>query len=452
MKIVKNLSEGNIYKNLLLYSIPLILSSILSQAYSTVDGVIAGKFISAYALGAISASNAVEILFTALIGGIAGGFSIYIAQHFGRGDFATIKRDVIGMTSFVVIIAICFSVLSISFRGPIMNFLNIDPLIRSEAQTYFTIYNIGLVILFANQLFVAVLHALGVTSFSFYVTLLSALMNIGGNLLSVCVFGMGVEGLAISTLISALASSVVYIFMLKKAFREIPSEKTPFKFDFSCVKNSLRYTVPHALQLLSFYGVSFIIAPAINTLGAAATTGYSIANRINALGTVAIGGFASAFGCYTGQCFGRGDIRLIRRGVRVGLWMNCAIELPFVLTVLIFAKPIVSLFFPDQYAGEAYEYAVRYATIFFPFVYLRLIGHFLHTYMRSLGRVSVVLWLTIIGSVVYIIGALTLIPIIGFNGAFISQIISWFVDVIICGGIYFFRYRTENQLKLIIKQ
>ena len=451
MKATRNLTEGNIYLNLLLYSVPLILSSFLSQAYSTVDSVIAGKCISEYALGAISATSSFEIVFTSLVRGIAGGFSIYIAQLFGKGEFTTIKRDVIGMTAFVTLLAAGFSLFSIAFRVPIMDFLNVDPILRSDAITYFTVYQSGLVIFYVNDLLIAVLHALGITSFSFYVSLLSAILNIAGNLLTVIVFGMGVAGLALSTLFSALAATAVYLIVLRRAFSELPSDPIPRRPDFSSVKSSLRYTLPHALQLLSFHGVTLLIAPAINILGAEATTGYSIANRIYSLGTISLWAYASAFGCYTGQCVGKRDTQKIRRGVRVGFLMCCAVLFPFVIAILLFAKPFSALFFPNGYTGEALDHAVRYAMVFFPLVYVQLIGHFFHTYLRSLGRVSVVLWITLIGSTVRVAGALTLIPWLGLDGTFIAQVLSWAVDAMICSAIYFRRYRTDKQLLRVIE-
>ena len=450
MKTTKNLTDGNISKNLLIFAIPLILSSMLSQAYSTVDAIIAGKFISEHALGAISATSSYDILFTALITGFAGGFAIYTAQLFGKGDFSNIKRDVIGMSVFVALLAVSFSALSLIFREQIMDFLNIDPILREDAEIYFTVYTLGFVIFYANQLFVAVLHSLGITSFSLYVTLMSAVLNIAGNLVAVLVLDMGVAGLALSTILASLAASVVYIVMLHRAYRDMPGECGSLVPSFACVKSSLRYTVPYAIQNLSFHGVTFIIAPTINALGAAATTGYSIANRLYALGTISLWAYTSAFGCYTGQCVGRKDTAKIRLGVKVGFGMNCAIVLPFVLTIVFLAKEIVSLFFPDTHSGEAFAYAVRYATVFFPFIYLHLIGHFLHTYMRSLGRASVVLWITLIGSVTRIAATLLLVPVLSLDGAFIGQILSWGIDAVICITIYAACYRTDRQLALVI--
>ena len=84
MKLTRNMAEGNIYRNFLYFSIPLILSSLLSQAYTTIDAVIAGKFISEHALGAISATGSYDLLLNSLFSGFAAGFGIYTAQQFGK--------------------------------------------------------------------------------------------------------------------------------------------------------------------------------------------------------------------------------------------------------------------------------------------------------------------------------------------------------------------------------
>ena len=141
---------------------------------------------------------------------------------------------------------------------------------------------------------------------------------------------------------------------------------------------------------------------------------------------------------------------MIRRGVRIGFWMNCAIVLPFVVTIVILARPLVALFFPEGYAGEALEYAVRYAIVFFPLVYVQLVGHFFHTYLRSLGRVSIVLWITLVGSITRVVGALLLVPLIGLDGAFTAQVLSWAVDAAICIWIYATRYRSSEHLLRVI--
>lgn len=450
-KLTKNLTEGNIYQNLLFYALPLILSSMLSQAYSTVDGIIAGKLISEFALGAISATGSVDTLLVGLFHGFALGFSIYISHMFGKGEFSTIKRDVISMMIFIGAISVETSAMVIFFRDPLMRYLNVDTALYEDAKRYFTVYAMGYVVYFVNQILANSLQALGVTFFSFYVSLMSAILNVTGNLLVVLVLDMGVEGLALTTLLSSLAATAVYALMLRRAFREMNAEKTSFCFSFSCVKRSFRYSAPAALQQLSFHGVSFIISPSINALGAAATTGYNVCNRIYTLATQSLWGITSAFACYTGQSAGEGNTQKIRRGVRVGFWMTCVTILPFVAVFSLLGGPIASIFFPKGYVGEAYVYAVRYAHIYLPFIYVQLVQHFYHTYLRSLGRVSVVLVITIIGSIIRIVGTLLLTPVLGLEGVFLAQILGWAIDSTISFSLYFLRYRTDTHLLRVIR-
>lgn len=450
MKVTRNLTEGNIWRNLLYYAVPLLLSSLLSQAYSTVDGMIAGKCISAHALGAVSATGSFETLFRSLFGGFTAGFAIYISHLFGRKSFAAIKRDVLGMTVFVALLSVTISVLAVLFLDPVLDYLKVDDSLRADAAVYFVLYTGGYVIFFVNLVLVNVLHALGVTSFSFYVSLLSALLNIGGNLLSVLVFGMGVAGLALATLVSSGAATVIYVRMLRKVFREMDTAGEKCPFSFSGVRRSLRYSLPAAVQQLAFHGIAFLLAPSVNALGAAATTGYNVANRIYSLGTQGIWSTASAFACYTGQCVGEGSIPKLRRGVKVGFWLSCATTLPFVLAMVLFAGPAVSLFFPQGYDGEARAYALRYATVYLPFVYVQLVGHLLHSYMRSLGCVPTVLGITIVGSAARLLATLWLIPAMHMEAVFLGQIIGWSLDAAVSIGLYLCLYRSDRQLRRIL--
>jgi len=447
MAVTKNLTEGNIYKNFLAFALPLIVSSLLSTAYSTVDAMIAGKFISEHALGAISATGSFDTLFQSLFTGFGIGFSVYAAHLFGMKEYAALKRDTVHVLMIIAAVCVPLSALSILFRDPIMDYLQVDPILRGDAEIYFIIHTLAYAFSFCNLLLLNVLQSLGATLFSVYVPMGSAVLNISGNLLTVLVFDMGVAGLALSTVVSIIAATVFYVIILRRAFRELPTEKVSYRFSFSGFCRSLRYTFPAAVQQLAFHGVGFLIAPSINGLGAAATTGFNISNRMYSLATIPLWSMTSAFSCYTAQCVGAGSYGKIRRGLRVGLLMNCAAMLPFVAVSMLFARPITALFFPAGFTGEAYGYAVRYATVFIPFLFVQLIGHLLHSYMRSLGKVSVVLGITLFGSIVRIAATLLLVPQLRMDGVFLGQIISWAADGLLSCVLFRFLYRTEEHIR-----
>ena len=452
MRITKNITEGNVYKNYLLYALPLILSSILSSLYSTVDAVIAGKFISEHALGAISATASFDILFHSFFNGFSCGFGVYVAQLFGRGDFPAIKRNVVSMAGFIALLSVLVSALAIFCRAPILDYLNIAPSLRQDAETYFVIYTAGYLFTFLNMILLRSLYALGATSFSLFVSLASAAVNISGNLLSVLVFHMGVAGLAFSTLFSILSATVVYLVMLAKAFRELKCEKFRWRFSLRHVGDSLRYTVPAALQKLAFHATGFFIAPAINGLGADATTGYSVMNRMYNICAQSFWNMCSAVDAHTAQCVGAGNVKKMRRGLLAGLWMNLVALTPFLLLFTFLARPLASLFFPDGYTGEAFAHAVRFFEVFSLFLYVNMIGHLMHSYLRSIGRVSTVLGITLFGSAVKIAATLLLVPHFQMDGVYIGQALSWSADGALSLILYFALYHREDALQRALKK
>lgn len=450
MKFTKNMTEGNIYKSFLLYAIPLLISSLLSQAYSTIDAVVAGKFISNYALGAISATGSYDLLLYSLFNGFAAGFGIYIAQQFGKGDFGTVKQDIVSNGIFVFLLTLIVSVFSVVLRNPIMDYLKVDPVLRADAEIYFIIYTMGYVLPYLNMILVQALYALGCTSFSLYVSFIAAVFKIGGNLLAVLVFDLGVAGLALFSVLSNGAATVCYLVLLKKAFKELPSEQTVFGFRFSGVRHSLRYALPAAVQQVAFHGVGMLIAPSVNGLGAAATTGYNISNRIYNLATISLWSVTNAFTCYTAQCVGKGDHKKIPGGLKAGFVLNCLMLLPFIVGFVIFAKPVTSVFFSADFTGDAYQYALCYTEIYLPFVYVQLIGHVLHSYMRSLGRVSTVLWITLLVSAVRVVSTIWLVPALHIQGAYVGQILSWAADAVVSVAIVLCLYRSQEQLERVV--
>lgn len=452
MKVTKDLTEGNIYKNFLLYALPLIVSALLSSAYSTVDAMIAGKCISEYALGAISATDSYHMIFSALFIGFAAGFSVYVALLFGKKDFAELKQNVVQMMMLLGCVTVLISVGSILLCEPILDYLRVDPLLRDDAKTYFIIYASGYIATYLNYILIQILHALGITSFSLYVSFASAVLNIGGNLLTVLVLDWGVAGLAVSTLLSTAGATVFYLYMLRRAFRELPSERIAYRFSFSCFKKSMRYTLPAAVQQLAYHGIGVLIAPTVNGLGADATTANTVANRIFNICAQSYWSTSTALGCHTAQCVGAGKLHKIGRGLGINLLMCCCFLAPFMIVFVGFPEPMTSLFFPGEYTGEAFRYAVRFVSFYLSFAAINMLGHLIHTYLRGLGVMTVVLWLSVLNSVVQWIATLCLVPVMGTEGVFLARLLAWIADTVASVVIWLVHYRTEHHIRRTVEK
>ncbi len=446
-RATKDLTEGNIYKNFILYVIPLILAALLSQAYSTIDAVIAGKYVGDYALGAIGAASSFSTFLSTLFSGFSVGFSIYVARVFGEKDYGRLKTDIVNVMLFILAGLLLLGVLCILLREPIFDFLRVDGAIRADAMLYFCITKAGFFIITGNAAFVQVLHALGVTGFSFYMSLLSALLNIAGNLVSVLVFEMGIAGIALSTVFSSALVMVFYIRKLTVCLRELPSEKRAFRFRFSSVRISLRYSLPVCLQQASMYFAGLVLSPITNGLGASATTGYALATRFSSICATIYQNSSKVVSNYTAQSIGAGKTKCIRKGFFVGLAQGVVLTLPVLLVCVIFARPISSLFFTAGYEGEAFAYAVRFATLYLPLILFNLINNLMHSFFRGMGALGTLILSTSFGSAVRILLTFFLVPFLHIDGIFLGWALSWIAETVLCFFIYLFRYRNDTMIQ-----
>ena len=452
MKLTKDLTEGNIYKNFILYTVPLILSALLSSLYSTVDAMIAGKLIGENALGAITATASYDFLFYAFFTGFGPGFAVYIAMLFGKKDHACLKRDTVHVLCILAVVVLCISGVSILLCDRILDLLRVDPILRADAKIYFVICAAGYVFTYLNLLLLQVLQSLGITRVSLYVSLGSATVNLIGNLLTVLVLKMGVAGLALSTVFSTLMATGIYLWMIRRAFRDLPTPGTSYRFSFSCLRRSLRYTLPAAIQQTAYHCVGFLIAPTVNGLGAAATTANTVANRIKNMVSLSFWNGTAALSCYTAQCMGAGKQERIRKGLWADFCLCVGLLLPFLFVFVTFARPITSLFFPMGYVGEAYQYALRFSTFYLLFIGINMLGHLIHAYLRGLGEMNVVFGLSVLGSLVNFIAVLSLVPQMGMEGVYLGLLLGWIADTVGSVLLYVLFFRTRAHIDRALRR
>ncbi len=448
----KDLTEGNIYKNFILYVIPLILAALLSQAYSTIDSVIAGKYIGDYALGAIGAAGSLSTFLSTLFSGFSVGFSIYVARLFGRKEYARLKTDVINVMLFIFGGLLLVGLLCVLFCKPILAFLRVDGAIYTDAMIYFCITKAGFFIIVGNTALIHVLHALGVTGYSFYMSLLSAVLNVMGNLVSVILLDLGIAGVALSTVLSAAVVMAFYIKKLADCYKELPSEKACFRFRLSSVKDSLRYSLPVCLQQASMYFAGLVLSPMINGLGAAATTGYAVSERFSSVCATVYQNSSKVVSNYTAQSIGAGKTDRIRKGLFAGLVQSFLLVSPVLLACIFFARPIASIFFTDGYSGEALAYAVRFATLFLPLIVFNLVNNLMHCFFRGMGALGTLILSTAFGSAVRMLLTFLLVPAMHIDGIFLGWAAGWVAEAVLCFFIYLFRYRNEKMIQKRIEE
>ena len=443
---MKNLSEGNIYKNFILFALPLIGAGLFSQFYSVFDTIIAGKFLGEEGLGAIGATADFLVFIRSPFWGYAGGFAVYIATLFGARDYQKMKKVLEMNVLIMAAAALLIGVFCVIFIDPIFDLLNVDPTIEGEAKIYFTICVLGHFFVVMPHCLMCMMSALGVTGFPFLMSLLAGALNILGNLVSVVIFDFGVTGIAWATVLAGACVVICYLFKFRVCLKELSIPKEKFSFDSFLLHHSFRYALPNTLQQMAMYFAGMAISPVVNGFGASATAGYSVTQRIFDITASIYQNSARSLLNYGAQCVGGGKISLLKRGWRAGLLQASVLVTPVLLSFILFARPICAVFFPTGFHGVALDYAIFFCRACVPFVYMNLLDNLYHARFRGIGAMNVNLTTTIFASVVRVLcGALLAIPY-GMKGVYFGMAISWGAEFLLCFIIDRVRFNTDEKI------
>lgn len=443
---MKDLTKGNIYKTFFLFGLPLVLSGLLSQMYSTIDTAIAGRFLGETGLASIGATAPLITFISSLFWGYAVGFGMYIARLFGKGDYAKIKSSLYSTLLFVFGVCVLLSTILICLHKPLFRILHIAPSLYDSAFAYFGFYIGGLFFMVASTFFVFVLNAFGIGSFPFYASLLSAVLNIGGNILAITAFRWGTAGLAIASVFSAFVVDIFYLVKFRKCLKEVGVDKVKVKISFRYIKNAFPYGLPNMAQQGVMYFSALLLSPLVNGLGASASASYSVVSRVYDICAQVYQNSARSVSNYTAQCVGQNKCEKIKKGVGVGLIQGIAFVTPFILACSIFHKPICSIFFDANADTTAQEYAFLFARAYLPFIYLNIICNMFHGLFRAVKATGYLFSSSFLGALVRYIASALLIPSLGMAGFYMGWVISWGVEAVYVLLLYFFgRWLPKNQ-------
>ena len=438
---MKDLTQGNIYKTYLLFAIPLVLSGLLAQAYNIVDTMIAGRFLGDAGLAAVGATSDLLNLASSTFWGFNAGLGMLTASLFGGKEYARLKNTVLSTFLFFTGVLFTISVLLVLFRAPILDFLNVDPAIRGEATRYFTVYVLGLALIVANDFGICTLNALGASGYPFKMSLLSMVLNISGNLLSVTVLDLGVMGLALSSVFAALVVDVFYFIKIRRSLAELGVLKeTPTRVSFSAVRTSFRYALAPGAQQTVMYVAAFLSLPLINGSGAAATAAYVVIMRIYSVVAAVYQNSSKTVSNYVAQSVGAGKGHLIAKGLRVGLLQAMLFAVPFVALFALAPRTVAGIFFPAGFTGEAMELAVVFARVCLPFILFNVVNNLFHSYFRGVAASGLLLLSTAVGTVARLAITFTLMQH-GMTAVFIGWVGAWIIEALFCLLLYITKMR-----------
>jgi len=430
MNSVKNLAEGNIYKNFIVFAIPVVLSGLLSQAYNTIDTVIAGKFLGSDGLAALGATGDFITFLSCIFWGYSTGVSIYSARLFGGGKYCELKKLVYNNLFLLFGAALIMAAGITLFHAEILEFFRVDPNIRNDAAIYLLIYAWGMFLMHLQVALIFMMQAMGASGFQFFMSLLSAVLNVIGNIVMITVLHWGVAGVAISTVVSALVADGFLWCKMKKIFWQLGVGEYRVTFDQGVFRKSFTYGSWNMIQQMILYAATMLIAPMINGLGSTATAGYVVARRVYTLNNSIYQSSAKTLSNYVAQCIGAGKTENLKQGYRVGWIQGLVLTLPMLLICVIFATPVCNMFFPKGQGTEALGYAVSFVQFFLPFALLDMTDNLFHAFFRGAGAVRLLAISSLIYSLSQMLYTILFIEKFFMNGVYLAWVLGWATEAV----------------------
>lgn len=389
---MKDLTSGNVGKQIFRFAMPMLIGQMFQQLYTFVDQIIVGNFLGKEALAAVGASFPIIFTLIAMVIGIASGGTVVIAQFFGARNFRMVKRAIDTVFIVLFIAAVILTSVGLPFIEQIFRLMQLPEELMEMGKSYLSIYVMGLVLFFGYNGVAAILRGLGDSITPLYFLLLATVLNIGLDLLFILVLGMGVEGAAWATLTAQGVAFLAAAIYLNRTHELIKFNIREFKFDKRVFRESIRIGLPTGLQQTFVALGMMAIMGIVNTFGTNVTAAFTAAGRLDNLAVIPAMVFAQALATFVGQNLGAGKPERVRRGLITTLLMSSTVAVFMTLVVILFKRTLMGWFTDDP---EVIQIGGEYLTIVTSF-YLIFTSMFIFgSVMRGAGDTLIPMFITL---------------------------------------------------------
>lgn len=430
-KAMKDLTSGNIAKNLILFMIPVLIGDILNKTHTLVDKIMVGQYLGEVGLAAIGSTGTFNTVITALFWGLGTGIGLYIGKIYSSSSPQKIYRAVSSNLAFAFIIGAILSALSIILYRPLFSLLSIDKSIYAHSFIYFAIIFGAKPLLIFSSCANGVFYILGKPSIVMRLSIINCLTNIAFNFIFLQIIPLGVLGAAIGTAISILLVSVLSFATITKQLKTIYPQKEKFKLYKEELFGAWRLALPCFLQQGVMYVSSFAVQPAVNALDNASIAAYAVCVELYDFSTVFFNSSSKGLTSFCTQCYGNGKVRLIKRGLLYTLRQSLIISSPIIIISLIFPNAISSLFVNDK-NSQMVELVSTFIMINFPFLVFAIMNNIFHNFYRGVMSPKLATITTAIYTITRIATTYSMVGAFKMNGVFYSFAISWGVELVSC--------------------
>lgn len=432
------ITQGTIWKQLLIFMVPLFLQSVFQQVFGIVDAIIVGQGVGKVALGAINSTTNLMKLFLNLFQGFCSGTAILVGQAWGAKNSGQIQRSVHTGFAFSIVGALAVVAVCVPLTPLFMRLMQIPDDMLEASTTYTRVLFVGYIGVFLYDMAAGILRAIGDSKHPFYYLVFSFALNTLLDLLFVLVFHWGVMGVAVATALSHFVSAALAVGKLCRADNDAALQIKKIRFHAAEFRSNVRLGIPMAISGILYSISNIAIQSTVNSLGTDVIAGRGVVSNITSVVWIFYDAIGITVSTFVAQNYGARRFDRVHGSIRSTFAVSAAIILPLCLVIFIFVRPLAYLFNSDEAIIEA---AVTVAHIEVPFLILYLFGEVFGASIRGCGETFRPMLITLIGTcgfrVLWVFAIHTLWSPTLFNVT-LSYPTSWFFNSALVAAYFFF--------------
>lgn len=339
----QQITEGVIWKQLLIFFFPILMGTFFQQMYNTVDTIIVGRLVGTEALAAVGATGPLVSMVNGFFIGVSSGATVVLSQAYGAGDRKGVSDSIHTGVALSLVLGVMLTAIGICLGGRVMGWMGTPENCMADATTYLRIYFAGSIGTVVYNMGAGILRAMGDSKRPMLFLMVTCILNVVLDLLFVAVLHMGVAGAALATVLSQMISAVLPIVVLLRQ-KEDRLELRKLRIERSLLGRILRIGIPAGLQFVTFDFSNVLIQSGINSFGDITMAAWTSYGKTDALVWMISGAFGVSITTFVGQNFGAQKYSRIRQGAWTCLALSIAMVCALNVTLLLFRSQILGIY------------------------------------------------------------------------------------------------------------
>ena len=381
-----SLTEGSIWKSMLVFAFPVFLSNLLQLFYDTFDAWTVGYFLGDTALAAVASSSSLIFLLVGFCNGLSLGAGVVIARHFGARNYDAMNKAIHTAVAFGLTAGLVLTVLGVGFTPTILKWMDTPADVLPQSIQYFRFYFCGAIFVVMYNMCVGILHAVGDSRHPLYFLMFSTFVNVVLDLTFVGVLRLGVGAAAVATTVSQGISAMLCCVHLLRSKDVYRLSLRQIRFDPESLREIVRVGLPSGIQNSMISVANVFVQSSINSFGSAAMAGCGAHTKLEGFAFLPVVCFSQAVSTFVSQNLGAKQYPRVKKGVYFGVFCGIVMAECYGIIAYLFAPQLISIF---NDAPAVVEFGSMHMRVICLFYFLMAFSHCMAAVFRGAGKASV---------------------------------------------------------------